>query len=491
MKNAFEILHRNIPSNHDRNAIVEEEKYLVFNELLSCVRILSSYLINKEIIKGDRIAIFLPNSIEFAVSFFACLRIGAIAVPINPKFKKNEIRYYIKDSHPNLIITSDILKKTLNEIDRKLEKRAISIKGKSNNLDIFLNNQYSNKIYFDEPGPEDKAIYLYSTGSTGIPKRVTRTHENLISLANNHSETVGWDKSEKILFTLPISHTYALGNFIAAINSGMTCYMLDDFNRKKVVDSIKKHKITIYPCVPFVLKVLAESNIPADSFSSLNLVISAGAPLPKKVFAKFGEKFGIYPRQLYGSSETGVISINLDREILHTYDSVGKPVKDVEVKIIKDNFKEAGINEEGEIIIKSPTMTKGYDNLPIETEEVFKNGYYYTGDTGLIDESGNIYIKGRKKLLINISGNKVDPVEVEDLLIQHPNIMEAAVTGHYDDTKNESIKAYIVTNKDIEKSEIYSFLKEKISGYKIPKYITFLDEIPKSPTGKVLRDQLD
>ncbi len=301
---------------------------------------------------------------------------------------------------------------------------------------------------------------------------------------------MGLDKSEKILFTLPISHTYALGNFIAAIKSAMTCYLQGDFNRKKVTQIIEKEKITIYPCVPFILNVLSESNIDPKSFKSLKLVISAGAPLSIEVFDKFSEKFGIHPRQLYGSSETGVISINLEKDITSTLGSVGKPVKGVTVKIIREDGEEADTDEKGEIIVKSETMTTGYDNMPEETKEIFKNGFYYTGDLGYVDKHGLIYIKGRKKLMINISGNKVDPTEVENILSSHPKVKEAAVIGITHQSSHESIKAFIVCNEKTEKGEIIVYLKNKIVDYKIPNIIEFVENIPKSPTGKILRNKL-
>lgn len=488
MNNFFEILDKY--KSLQKSALIEESKSISYEELFNLCTSLSSFLCKNQIHKGERVAIFIPNSIEFAVSFFSCLNLGAVAVPINPKFKKYEIEYFINDSEPKLIITSDILKTLLLTVNKELKSRTISISGK--NPDFNLHELIcSDRILNPNSTSEtDKAVYLYSTGSTGIPKRVTRTHKNLIALANNHSETVGLDESEKILFTLPISHTYALGNFISAIKSGMTCYLLEDFNRKKVTEIIIKQQITIYPCVPFILDILAESNIDPDTFKSLKLVISAGAALSKEIFDKFSNKFAKHPRQLYGSSETGVISINLSSNIENTSDSVGRPVKGVTVKIVTDEGKEADTGELGEIIVKSETMTNGYDNMPQETKEVFKDGFYYTGDLGYMDNDGMIYIKGRKKLMINISGNKVDPVEIENILTSHPKIHESAVVGITDQNSTEIVKAFIVCDENIERKDIIQYLMNQVSDYKIPKLIEFVQSIPKSPTGKILRNKL-
>lgn len=488
MDNFFEIIEQQ--KDNLKTAIVDESRALNYNQLYASCILLSSLFNKKGIKKEDRITIFLPNSAEFAVSLFTCFRQGAIAVPINHKFKKNEIEYYIKDSAPALILTSDALKSVLMEVNNKLENKIVCIKGENQDFDVFSDNCPETEYKKSATNEKTKAIYLYSTGSTGVPKRVTRTHRNLIALANNHSETVGWNGSEKILFTLPISHTYALGNFISAIKSAMTSYLLEEFNRRKVSELIEREKITIYPCVPFMLDILSESNIDPKAFGSLRLVISAGAPLSKDTFERFFNSFKIAPRQLYGSSETGVISINLDSEIAETSDSVGAPVKGVEVRIINDDGSDAKTGQMGEIIVKSNTMTTGYDNLLEETEKVFRNGYYNTRDLGYIDNKGMIYIKGRKKLLINISGNKVDPVEIENVLSLHPKVKESAVIGIMNENGRESIKAFVVGNESIDKSDIIPYLKDKIADYKIPQTIEFVESLPKSPTGKILRNKL-
>ncbi|MGH7889602.1 MAG: class I adenylate-forming enzyme family protein, partial [Thermodesulfobacteriota bacterium] len=338
---------------------------------------------------------------------------------------------------------------------------------------------------------EDEAIYLYSTGSTGKPKRVTRTHFNLIALAHNHTQTVDWTKEDRILFTVPISHTYGLGNFIGAIKVGASIYTLSEFNRNRVLDSIERERITVFPAVPFMLSVLAETFLQKHrDLSSLKLVISAGAPLSEETSHKFHNKFGIYPRQLYGSTETGVISINLSDDIEGKLDSVGRAVKNVEVIILRENGSRCETNEIGEIAVKSPSMTTGYYGLPDETEKAFRDGYYFTGDLGRIDDEGYLYIVGRKKLFINISGNKVDPAELEALLSQHPKVREAAIIGVNDNFGNEVVKAVIVSKSNMETKEVYEFLKGKISDFKIPRIIEFREEIPKSPTGKVLREHL-
>lgn len=471
-------------------AVVEDDKRISYKDLGSMVERFCSFLSSRGIGKGDVVAISLPNSIEFVVSFFALSNLGAISVPINTTYKKEEISYYVVHSTAKLILTSDQNISVIDEISSECEIPFAVVKSDDSEWD---NSDYNPETLHNTLiKPEDEVIYLYSTGSTGKPKRVSRTHRNLVALADNHTETVVWSTEDRILFTVPISHTYGFGNFISSIKIGASIYVMADFNRNKVLDLMERESITIFPAVPLMLDVLARTYLsePKD-LSSLKLVLSAGAPLPEKIFYSFHEKYGIYPRQLYGSSETGVISTNLGDDIESTYNSVGRHVKNVIVKIFDDDGNELDIDNIGEIAVKSPSMTtRGYFGLPEETEKVFRSGFYFTGDLGRIDENGFIYIVGRKKLFINISGNKVDPLEVENVLLENPNIREAVVLGITDSNSVESVKAVIVKKGEISKKDILDFCRQRIAEYKVPRIIEFRDELPRSPTGKVLREML-
>jgi len=473
----------------DKTAVVEDNKRISYRELGSMVDSFSSFLTSMEINKGDTVAILLPNSIEFVVAFFSISSLGAVSVPVSTAFKKEEIAFYVNHSSAKLVITEEKLKPIAEEAVSDNNSSVTVVKGV--NPEWIFTTADTNSLPKVSIEPDNEAIYLYSTGSTGKPKRVSRTHLNLVALADNHTETVGWTEEDKILFTIPISHTYGFGNFISSIKVGASIVVLGDFNRNKILKLLEEESITVFPAVPIMLDVLAKTFLPEPkNLSSLKLVISAGAPLPEKIFRSFYDKYGIYPRQLYGSSETGVISINLGDDIENTFNSVGQHVKNVEVHIIDEDGKEAGVNEVGEITVKSPSMTRGYFGLPEETNKVFRGGYYFTGDLGRIDGDGFIYIVGRKKFFINISGNKVDPSEVENFLLKHPKVKEAVVLGINDSDGGERVKAVLIVDKGIEKKDILEFCKDKIAEYKIPRIIEFRDELPRSPTGKVLREEL-
>ncbi len=483
------ILRENFKSKEDRTAIVEGEYKATYAELCRLVDSLSCYLSNEGIKKGDRVCLYLPNSAEFVIGFFAIANIGAICVPVNAKYKTSELEQYISSSGAGFVLTSGDLLEPVRQITRDI--KTVVVKGENADWKIDNSDESTYELACDIT-EDDKAIYLFSTGSTGVPKCVARSHAKLLALAENHTSTVGWDSSDRILFVIPISHTYAFGNLISALKIGAAVYMIEDFNRRNVVDCILENRISIFPAVPFMLDILSGYG-PAKGrdFSFLKHVISAGAALNKNISAGFYNNFGIYPMQLYGSSETGVISINLADDIHHRLESVGKSVNNVEVRIVDEDNNSLEQGQQGEIIVKSPSMTDRYENLPEESVLAFRKGYYYTGDIGRIDEKGYIYITGRKKLFINISGQKVDPGEVENIILLNEDVMEVAVVGRKDSSGAEYVAAFIVSDKNLNASDIVKFCRDKISDIKIPTSIKFVDEIPKSPTGKILRDKLN
>ncbi len=473
----------------DRTAVIEDDRRISFRDLGNMVRSFSSFLFSSGVKKGDRVAIFLPNSIEFIASFFGAASIGAVSVPINSTFKEEEVGFYVKHSEPKLLVTDESLKSLAEKSVSMMDTAVAVVKGE--NVDWEFSVNISQGPVKTDITPGDEAIYLYSTGSTGKPKRVSRTHRNLTALADNHTSTVGWTEEDRILFAVPISHTYGFGNFISAIKIGATIVVLGEFNRQKVLDLLEKESVTVFPAVPVMLDILSRTYTPEPKdLSSLKLVISAGAPLQEQTFRKFHEKFAVYPRQLYGSTETGVISINLGEDIERRFNSVGRCVANVTVKFCNEDGEEVPRGGIGEIAVKSPSMTTGYYGLPEETARVFRNGYYFTGDLGRMDDDGFIYIVGRKKFFINVGGNKVDPGEVENLLSRHPKINEAVVLGIVDKSGGERVKAVIVPAGPVEVREILEYCRGRIADYKVPRAVEFRDELPRSPTGKVLRERL-
>lgn len=480
MENYSEILYSNLPARAERPALRCGEKTYSYGRLCDFVDRFSSFLMRKGVSKGKKVCLFLPNSMELAVSLFSVARAGAVAVPVDAASGTEEIRRSAEFSRPDLVVTSPPLAGTLRSALPGAETVVVTP------ADFTVESSVLPPVSF----PSREAIYLFSTGSTGKPKCVARTHENMIALARNHTTTIDWDFRDRILLSIPVSHTYGLGNFVSAISVGACCHFLAGFGRKAVLDALEKWEITVFPAVPFMLDVLARSKISESrDFPELRYVISAGAPLGEETFFSFHGTFGVFPRQLYGSSETGVMSINLAEDVAEKRLSVGRPVENVEIRVVSDTGELLSPGRVGEIVVRSPSMTDGYVDFPEESEKAFRNGFYHTGDLGMFDDDGYLFIHGRKKLFINVSGNKVDPYEVENLLMTHEKITEVLVVGVSGGSGGEKVKAFVVA-EGLSGEDVVEFCREKISSYKIPSSVEFLDSFPKSPTGKVLRNRL-
>ena len=494
----------------EHTAIVYDKLRISYAELYAKIVGLSQGLSALGIGQGDRLALILPNCPEFVFSFFAIAKLKAIAVPLNHLFKAEEISYYVSDSNVKAIVTDAKRAKMCREIIAEI--------GQPIELIVVDDEQAATYFYdlitFEESSKDESStaftgevIYQYSSGSTGRPKRVGRTQENLYHEVSNFTETALVTSSDRILCLVPLYHAHGLGNcLLAALCNGATLVILEQvwqrgmpveipfvFRRTRVLELIQQEQITILPAVPYIFNTLAETppETQAD-LSTLRLCFSAGNFLSKDIFDKFRDRFGVPVRQLYGCTEAGSVSINLDEQPEKTWNSVGVPMNNVEIKIIDDGGRELPNGATGEVAIASQALTTGYHNLPELNQQAFRDGMFFTGDLGKIDAEGRLYITGRKKILIDTGGRKVDPIEIEDVLVSHSKIKEAVVVGVKGPFAGEIVKAVIVLKnaQDCPEQEITSYCKERLAEFKVPKIIEFRDEIPKSPLGKILRKAL-
>jgi long-chain acyl-CoA synthetase len=260
--------------------------------------------------------------------------------------------------------------------------------------------------------------------------------------------------------------------------------------RQRALELLESERVTIFPGVPFNFRLLAEAPNGGD-LSALRLCFSAGTALPRTSFDAFAEKFGVPVRQLYGCTEAGTLTANVDPDPVATFESVGTPVGEVQVQVLDDDGVEVDAGEVGEVAVSSPALTSGYSDMEELNKVAFKDGYFRTADLGRLDGEGRLYITGRKKLLIEVGGYKVDPIEVEDVVVAHPKIREAVVVGVAGEIPGEEVvKAVVVLSEDCEERELLDFCQDRLANFKVPRMVEFRDEIPRSPLGKVLRKYL-
>ena len=439
---------------------------------------------------GDPVAIVLPNVPEFAFAFFAVLRLGGIVVPLNPQFKDAELDFHFGEASVRAIVTDERSAETCQRIvgDWTDEVQIVSA------VDSLID---ANQPAAEDAGsPDAEAVFLYSSGSTGRPKRVPRTHRQLRVEAHSIVSTAAIGPEDVVFCTIPLFHTYGMGCcLLAAVCAGASLVLAEDahpfiLRRDQVLAELERERATILPAVPFTFRMFAEAPGSAD-LSALRLCISAANALPRATFQAFESKFGVPIRQMYGCTEAGAVTLNLDEDPRASATSAGRPLQGVEVAIVDEAGKELEVGRNGEVVIRSPAMSAGYAGMDDLNQQVFREVGFLSGDRGRIDEDGRLFITGRKKLLIDVKGEKVDPIEVEDVLAVHPKVDEVVVVGVPSDVAGEElIKAVVVAGRECGDRELIRYCRERLADYKVPQLVEFREEIPRNPAGKVLRKYL-
>jgi len=489
-----DLLDRASEAHGERPALVHGDERLTYAALRERVDGVAGALAARGLGPGDPIAIVLPNVPAFAVAFFAVARLGGIVVPLNTQFKEAELDFAFRDSGVRAVIT-----------DARREAPCGSVvAGWDASVQLFTADALDALAIGGPPAPlpaqdrrgDDDMVFQYSSGSTGRPKRVPRTHRQLCAEADSIVATAGLTPDEVIFATIPLFHTYGMGCcLLAAVRSGAALVLFEDphpfvLTREHALSIIERERVTVFPAVPFTFRLLAEAPGAAE-VGSVRLWFSAANALPRSTFDAFGTRFGAAVRQLYGCTEAGAVTINVDEDPWGTAASVGRPMRDVEVVVLGPEGETLEPGRIGEIAIRSPAMTRGYAGMEALNRQAFSGGFFLSGDRGRLDEEGRLFITGRTKLLIDVKGDKVDPIEVEDVLAVHPKVREVVVVGVRSGVEGEElVKAVVVPEGPCQERELVRYCRERLADYKVPQTVEFLDEIRKSPAGKVLRKYL-
>jgi long-chain acyl-CoA synthetase len=493
----MELLYQSASDRPDDVALVYRDQRVTHAELVDRVERLAAGLVAEGIGPGDAVALLLPNDPTFVASYYAISALGGIVVPVNPAFKQDELEFYFRQCAIRAVISDDRSAGVCERIVAAWDEPAQVIPtsaahGQALTLDMLMQSEPAK---LTKRSPEEPLVYMFSSGSTGRPKRVARTHGQLRG-ESEYYDWMGIKPEDKIFCNIPLFHTYGMGCcMVAATRTGATLVMLEDPNpfllrRQRAMELIETEGVTIYPGVPFNFRLMAEAPQSAD-LSTIRLAFSAGTALPRPFFDGFLDKFGVPVRQLYGCTEAGTLTANLDDDPVATFESVGAPVDGVEVLIEDEEGQLVPPDTVGEIAVRSPGLTSGYSDMEELNRQAFRDGFFLSGDLGKLDEEGRLTITGRKKLLIEVGGYKVDPIEVEDVVIAHPKVAEAVVVGV--ETKvpgEEQIKAVVVPSDEMDERELIGFCQQRLANFKVPQVVEFREEIPKSPLGKILRKYL-
>lgn len=476
----------------DKTALIFEEKSYTYQELNRLANRMANGLTKLGVTKGDRVALFLPNIPEFIIAYLGTLKLGAIAVSLNVMLKSSEVSFILNDCTAKVLVTTEELREQVYKPDLPQLQTILLAEqqiGKGISLDSIIANASPDAEAIDLNN-NDPAAIVYTSGTTGFPKGATLSHGNIISNMAAQNRCCNMTSGDRLLLYLPLFHCFGQNAVLnAGLNVGAAIVLQRRFKPEQVLDAILKEKITMFFGVPTVfIKLL---NLNPSVLANVRYFFSAAAPMPVEIAQKWQEQYGIVIHEGYGLTETSPCAC-YNHNSNYKFGSIGTPIDNVEMKIVDAEGKELPPGEIGEIAIKGPNVMLGYWNRPLETAKVLKNAWFHSGDIGSMDEDGYFYIVDRVKDMINVSGFKVYPAEVENVLYQHPAVAEVAVYGLPDPFKGETVNANIVLKDGytVTEAEIAAFCSERIATYKVPRCFKFVDAIPKNPTGKVLKRML-
>ena len=495
-----------------KEAYLFEGETKTYAELNAAVNAFASGLERIGVSKGDHVALLLGNSPYFIVAMYGAARLGATVIPINPIYTPDEISYIVKDGDVKAIVMLDLLVPLFEKLHPHLTKVDSYIicetpqgqeKSKEMQVDHLTlypkmksfttvlssgNYQYAGPMLQDD----DVAVILYTSGTTGKPKGAMLTHRNLYRNAKDVADFLKMNETDRVIATLPMFHVFCLTVALnAPLMNGATVIIVPRFSPQYIFEITKKHEATVFAGVPTMYNFLLQhegGNV--EDLSSLRLCISGGASMPVALLKNFEKKFNVIISEGYGLSEASPVTCFNPLDRPRKAGSIGTSIVNVENKIVNELGDEVAVGEVGELIVRGPNVMKGYYNMPEETAYTIKEGWLFTGDMAKMDEDGYFYIVDRKKDMIIVGGFNVYPREVEEVLYNHPSVVEVAVVGVPDANLGEAVKCFVVTKEVLSEEELIVYCKEHLAKYKLPTSIEFLDELPKNTTGKILRRAL-
>jgi long-chain acyl-CoA synthetase len=484
-------------------AVIDRDQEITYAELKNAADRFASALHQLGFRKGDRIAVMLSNSKEFIISYYGIHRLGGIFVPVNPMYQALELEYILRDSGAECLITTGEQKQKLQRIgyDAKLTLIFTDDCLNSNEhafYDLIANASVELPPVKVEP-QSDIAVLQYTGGTTGKPKGVMLTHFNIVS--NIHQSFIFsagefQRPGERILCASPFFHVYGMTSAMnVAIFGAAAIICLARFEVKHALELIRKYRPTFFPGVPTMyIALLNHSDESVRFLNCIKVCNSGSAPMPVEVMNEFEQKTGAKIVEGYGLSEASPVTHRNPIRGKRKPGSIGIPLPNTDCKIVDldTGTIELPPGEPGELIVKGPQVMKGYWNKPEETAETLRDGWLYTGDIAKMDDEGFFYIVGRKKEMIIAGGYNIYPIEVEEVIYQHPGVAEACVFGVPDPYRGETVKAVIVPKRgvDIAAEEIINWCNERLARYKVPRLVEFRDQLPKSAVGKILRRKL-
>ncbi len=476
----------------EKTALKLDELSMSYRALDMASSRLAGLLAQRGVAPGDRVGVMLPNVPEFAVVYFGVLRAGAMVVPINPLLKEREVAFYLSDSGARMVFAWHGFAEAAEAGAREPGAESVFV----------MPGEFPRLLSAAQPAPgvvdrspDDTAVILYTSGTTGTPKGAELTHSNLTSNVATVVSLHSFGEDDVLLGALPLFHSFGQTcSMNAAVASGATLSLIPRFDAGRALDIIERDRVTVFQGVPTMYSALLH-HPQRESFdvSTLRVCVSGGASLPAEVLRGFEEEFGCKLLEGYGLSETSPVASSNRPDRERRPGSVGVPIDGVQMRIVDVNGADVPVGERGEIVIRGPNVMKGYWGRPDATADTIRDGWFHTGDIGVMDEDGYFFIVDRIKDMIIRGGYNVYPREVEEVLYEHPAVREVAVVGVPHPELGEEVAAAVALKDGAaaDEAELREFVKARVAAYKYPRRISFFRDLPKGPSGKIVKREIE
>ena len=500
-KNIVELLENTVRKFPDVTGFICNEEKMTFKEFDQRVNRIAAGLHKEGIKKGDRVSLLLGIGLEFPLSFFALMKLGAIAVPLNTRFKGEELSYEINDSQSKILIVDeeywtyiDPVRKDLKTVEKIFFNGPDVPEGVFPFVELTENREETvSRINLDET---DDATIMYTSGTTGKPKGAILYHRGLIATAMQVSDFLAYEPGDRIICVVPLFHVTGLNMIMLShVFSGIPCVYMRTFKVKDFLEIMSSERITkIIGVINILWLMINHPDFDRYDFTSFKAAMLGGSPATEEMVRGILKKLpDLKPSVGYGLTEChGTCSSTPYEDVFRKIEAAGKIEALVDARIVDEEEKELPPNRIGEIVIRGTTVTKGYWNNPEATKRAIVDGWLHTGDIGKFDEEGFIYILDRKKDMINRGGEKIYSLEVENIISKHKKVLEVAVVGVPDKFFGEAVKAVVALRpgETADEEEIKKFCSEHLADYKVPKFVEFMDCLPRNPAGKVSKPEL-
>ena len=466
-----------------RTAIVHRDVDMTGAALDAAAERVAAALAHSGVDASHRVALVLGNTPSFAIALLAVMKLRASALLLGPRFTPREIAQAVGRAGAGTILADA---SDASQIDRSGEGAFVRARDAVDraSLGLWLTPHGGARAIAGE------LTVQLTSGVSGASRLVPRTIANIAEELESFATHVNLTRDDPTVCPVPVFHAYGLINgVLLPLYSGRPSILIDWFLPSEVIQTVHQHRARVLVAVPAMYRWMADTDgATADQVSSLRIAFSAGAPLPAAVAAAFGDRFGVTIRQQYGSTETGVIAVNLDDGA--ATGSVGRPVIGRRVDIVSDAGAPLGVDRLGEIVVESPTTAAGYVDDVAASAERFHDGRYYSGDLGRLTRDGDVVLTGRRTAFINVAGNKVDPTEIEGVLARCDAVAECAVVPMPDRAAGQVVKAVVVPRRKTSALEIRRFCRAHLAAHKVPRVVSLLDALPRTASGKVLAKHL-